>query len=142
MPVFIAPPSFLWTNVTAAEERRNSPPCKVVTVLYTKENHSYSTTAMKPKLLPDGDQNDILSRYAVVFLGNAETFQVQPDSWLCLILVVYDTYKETVVLRVSDMQLSDEGPYDVMVNFCRASFCNTGSCPILLFIFACSRDTI
>ena len=53
----------------AAEERRSNPPRKIVTMLYSKDKHFYSTYPMAPKLLPDQPQNDSLSHYAVVFQG-------------------------------------------------------------------------
>lgn len=54
---------------TAAEERRKNPPRKVVTILYNKDKHFYSTNPVTPKLLPDQPQNDVLSHYAVIFQG-------------------------------------------------------------------------
>lgn len=55
--------------VLAAEERRHNPPRKIVTVLYSKDKHFYSTSPVSPKLLQDQPQNDVLSHYAAVFQG-------------------------------------------------------------------------
>jgi hypothetical protein len=68
----------------AAEERRKNPPSKVVTIFYKKEKQHHATVANKPKLLSDQPLNDVISHYAV-------------------------TFEETIILRVSDMQLSDQG---------------------------------
>eukprot|EP01082_Thalassiosira_pseudonana_P015658 g14534.t1 g14534 contig9:2076053-2079490(+) len=67
----------------AAEERRKNPPSKVVTIFYKKEKQHHATVANKPKLLSDQPLNDVISHYAV-------------------------TFEETIILRVSDMQLSDQ----------------------------------
>lgn len=96
----------------AAEERRKNPPRKIVTILYNKDKRLYSTYPHAPKLLLDQSQDDVLSHYAVVFQGElfcviAVTFQwppfhqLNPMQHFCL--------SDTVVIRVSDLQLSDEG---------------------------------
>jgi hypothetical protein len=70
----------------AAEERRKNPPYKAISIIHNKQRQHYLTYKVKPKLLPDRPGNWVLSHYAV-------------------------TFEETLVLRTSDLQLTDQGKY-------------------------------
>ena len=90
----------------AAEERRKNPPSKVVGIMHDKDKYHHVTAATRPKLLPDHPGHVAVSHYAV-------------------------TFEETIILRSSDFQLSDEG----------TSRFNQKDCCFVMFQFRSARLT-
>jgi hypothetical protein len=92
-------------NNTAAEMRRKYPPLKVVEVLYKndKTEKQYVTTHMRPKILTD---------------ERANCAHPQDHYVVC--------FEDTIVLKTSNLQLSDQGHISGLILFDSHSLQITG----------------